>query len=206
MQNTRQLILEILRRDGEVTVQELSRELKLTSVTVRHHLEILRSQGYVTEPEVQRTSTPGRPRYVYRLAETAIDLFPNNYRGLASALLESVCLRTAPDQREAVLEESAHRLVAQLGPLPENRNARLNALASRLKALGFEIELAVDKDGREHITVCNCPYAAVSQSCPEVCQIDRRMFEIATGARLEPVQPKTQDVVCEYRLVWPERG
>lgn len=204
MQNTRQLILDILKRDGEVTVQDLSRELKLTSVTVRHHLEILRSQGYITEPEVQRTSTPGRPRYVYRLAQTAVDLFPNNYRGLASALLESVCTRAEPQQREALLEESAQRLVAQLGPLPENRTARLNTLVNRLRALGFEAEWQVDKDGQDHIIVCNCPYAAVSESCPEVCQIDRRMFEIATGAQLQPVTPKPPHVVCEYRLKWPE--
>lgn len=206
MQNTRQLILEILKRDGEVTVQDLSRELKLTSVTVRHHLEILRSQGYITEPEVQRSNTPGRPRYVYRLAQTAVDLFPNNYRGLASALLESVCSYAEPAQREALLEESAQRLVAQLGPLPENRVARLGTLMTRLKHLGFQAEWKIESEGNERIIVCNCPYAAVSQTCPEVCHIDQRMFELATGAKLEPIEPKSPDVVCEYRLIWPERG
>ena len=53
MQDTRQQILEILKRLGEVTVQDLSNELRLTSVTVRHHLEILRSEGYITEPEIR---------------------------------------------------------------------------------------------------------------------------------------------------------
>jgi len=206
MQNTRQLILDILKREGEVTVQELSQELGLTSVTVRHHLEILRSQGYVSEPEVQRTSTPGRPRFVYRLAQTAVDLFPNNYRGLASALLESVCVGTDPAQRDALLQESAQRLVNQIGSLPENRTARLKTLVMRLKRLGFDTEWKTDEEGNDHIVVCNCPYAAIHESCPEVCLIDRHMFELATGARIEPVTSHSNDVVCEYKLHWPEHA
>ncbi len=62
MQDTRQQILEIMKRLGEVTVQDLSTELGLTSVTVRHHLEILRSEGYISDPEIVRSSRPGRPR------------------------------------------------------------------------------------------------------------------------------------------------
>jgi DeoR family suf operon transcriptional repressor len=107
MQDTRQQILEILKRLGEVTVQELSNELQLTSVTVRHHLEILRSEGYITEPEIRHSNRPGRPRYVYRLTSTAADLFPNNYSGLASALLDSIRECVSQDDQDFMLPKIA---------------------------------------------------------------------------------------------------
>ena len=60
MQDTRQQILEILKRLGEVTVQELSRELGLTSVTVRSNLGrpcTLRYSDTVQEVETEAGTT-----------------------------------------------------------------------------------------------------------------------------------------------------
>ena len=63
MQKTRESIVQILKKRGQATVDELSRELGLTSVTVRHHIEILRQEGVVDSPEPLRRSGPGRPRH-----------------------------------------------------------------------------------------------------------------------------------------------
>ena len=38
MQATRQHILEILKQHGTATVEDLGKELRLTPVTIRHHL------------------------------------------------------------------------------------------------------------------------------------------------------------------------
>ena len=158
MQDTRQQILEILKRRGEVTVQELSRELNLTSVTVRHHLEILRSEGYITEPEIHRSNRPGRPRYVYRLTSTAADLFPNNYSGLANAMLDT--LKTCLPQEEQLnfLRETAKRMVAGAGDLPSNRDARMDSALAFMNQQGFVARWDKDKDGQYFIYVSSCPY------------------------------------------------
>jgi len=139
MQDTRQQILEILKRDGEVTVQELSQELELTSVTVRHHLEILRSEGFITEPEIRRSSRPGRPRYVYRLTSTAADLFPNNYSGLAGALLDAVRLNLSPEQENAIFLQAAKSLAAGISDLPENQEKRPGAIFSLRQQLPLPV-------------------------------------------------------------------
>ena len=44
MQKTRRLILDYLKEHGQATVDELAEILGLNSVTVRHHLDILRRQ------------------------------------------------------------------------------------------------------------------------------------------------------------------
>ena len=61
MQATRQRILEILKERNTATVEELAYDLGLTPVTIRHHLDILRSEGLVQAPQVKRRDTPGRP-------------------------------------------------------------------------------------------------------------------------------------------------
>ena len=42
--DSRQRILEHMKRAGEASVAELSRALRLTPVTIRHHLEALQGE------------------------------------------------------------------------------------------------------------------------------------------------------------------
>ena len=64
MQQTRRYILEILKERKEATIDEIVTALserigKITAVTVRHHLEILRGDGLVAAPAVRRERLPG---------------------------------------------------------------------------------------------------------------------------------------------------
>jgi len=205
MQDTRQQILEILKRHGEVTVQELSRELGLTSVTVRHHLEILRSEGYITEPEVRRSNRPGRPRYVYRLTSTAADLFPNNYSGLASALLDTLDEYLVPEDRQKILHETARRMVPDVGELPKDHNARMDVVLSAMNQQGFVARWDKDKDSRYMIYISSCPYHHVAQNHPETCQIDKSIIQLLTGAEPVRIQTSAQEGgLCVYVINWPE--
>ncbi|MBP8864481.1 MAG: ArsR family transcriptional regulator, partial [Anaerolineae bacterium] len=203
MQDTRQQILEILKRKGEVTVQELSQELRLTSVTIRHHLEILRSEGYITDPEVHRSSRPGRPRYAYRLTSTAADLFPTNYSGLANALLEALDTSLPGESREELLAAVGRQLAAGAGDLPTDREKRLDQVIAYIKQLGFVARWERDEEGAYHIFVCNCPYHYVAHSHPEICRIDEVMLSQLTGAQLIRTEERaSEDAFCKYELVW----
>lgn len=203
MQDTRQQILEILKRRGEITVQELSEELELTSVTVRHHLEILRSEGYITDPEVRRSNRPGRPRYVYRLTSMAADLFPTNYSGLASALLDSLDENVEPETKDEVLEDTAHRLADGMDELPRDHSERLDAVIQYLKKLGFVSRWEKTEGGEYFFYTCNCPYHYVAQSHPETCKIDQFLLRELLNADLERVQGHASaDALCGYRVHW----
>lgn len=207
MQDTRQQILEILERRGEVTVQELSEELGLTSVTVRHHLEILRSEGYITDPEVQHSNRPGRPRYVYRMTAMAADLFPSNYSGLAVALLDAV-EEITPEQRNQILEETAHRLSAKAGSMPREPEQRLEAMARFLKRLGFvsRWEENEEEETSYYLHICNCPYHHVTQFHPETCYIDKTMLQDLVGTHIERVKGKAGvNSLCTFKIDWPPR-
>jgi len=209
MQDTRQQILEIIKRHGEVTVQELSNELELTSVTVRHHLEILRSEGYISVPEVRRSSRPGRPRYVYHLTSTAADLFPNNYSGLASALLGSIDECMEPQQREVLLERAAERIAKRAGDLPSDPAQRIESVVTFMNQQGYVSRWEKDekKAGRYTIYISSCPYFHVSQTGGATCKIDLHLCQLLAGPNVE-VQRVTNEAkqggLCIYVLDWPE--
>lgn len=205
MQDTRQQILEIMKRHGEVTVQELSTELALTSVTVRHHLEILRSEGFITDPEIRRSNKPGRPRYVYRLTSTAADLFPNNYSGLASALLGSIEECVAPEERDTILERAAQRIADRAGTLPEKPEERIESVVTFLNQQGYvsRWEKDTEHDRRYKVYVSSCPYLHVSKMHHETCQIDRYMVQLLAGPDSDITIEGTmanQGGVCTYIL------
>jgi len=85
--DSRQRILEHMKRAGEASVAELSRALRLTPVTIRHHLETLQSERLLEAPEARRKTGPGRPEMVYRLSPVADRSMPRNYGELCACLL-----------------------------------------------------------------------------------------------------------------------
>ncbi|MEA3309331.1 MAG: ArsR family transcriptional regulator [Chloroflexota bacterium] len=203
MQETRQQILEFLRRHDEATVQALSAELGLTSVTIRHHLEILRAEGYITDPQVQHYKRPGRPCYVYGLAARAADLFPNNYCGLAGALL--VALKgLEPAQRETVLQAVGRNLASEKAELPEDLAGRLAYIGTYLNQLGFISHWVTADDGSQQLHICNCPYQQVAACHPELCQVDAALLRELSGANLERLSVEADDAaLCVYQFTWP---
>lgn len=203
MQDTRQQILEVLKRRGEVTVQELSQELGLTSVTVRHHLDILRSEGFITDPEIKRSNRPGRPRYVYHLTSTAADLFPNNYSGLAAALLDALRVNLTPEQENTILLQAAHTLAAGAENLPADPDERMVAVLNSLKQLGFVARTEKSGPGCYLLHVSNCPYQFVARTRPQTCCIDEFMIQQLTGGQLTRLSGRaSEDAVCSYQILW----
>ncbi|TFG69820.1 MAG: ArsR family transcriptional regulator [Anaerolineales bacterium] len=203
MQDTRQQILEILKRLGEVTVQELSNELQLTSVTVRHHLEILRSEGYITEPQIRHSSRPGRPRYVYKLTSTAADLFPNNYSGLASALLDSIRECVSPDDQDIIMEKAAQYMTQNAGTLPVAIDDRLSSAVTFLNQHGYTSRWGKDDNNDYVIYVSSCPYHHVSQEHDQTCQVDAHIINLLTGGGATRILTGAKDGgLCVYKVRW----
>ncbi|MCD4738618.1 MAG: ArsR family transcriptional regulator [Anaerolineae bacterium] len=203
MQETRQQILEFLRQHGKATAQELSGKFDLTNVTIRHHLEILRAEGYITDPQVQHCNRPGRPCYIYSLTTMAADLFPSNYCGLAESLLVALeCLE--PEQRGAVFQAAGRHLVAGRAVLPEELAARLMYIGAYLRKLGFAPRWERDAAGRDQLHIYNCPYEHVASQHPELCQLDEVLLRELTAARVERLSGAAYEgSPCIYQITWP---
>jgi len=189
MQQTRERILEILKLNGQATVDELSRELVLTPVTIRHHLEVLRSEGLVAPPQARHGGGPGRPQHVYRLAEEADAFFPKNYHDLADAMLAELEARIPPEEMDSFIEGVAARMAANVDlPKDGGFSARLEAALDFLNMVGHLASVEKKKEGMYLLHIANCPYERVARHRPQPCQIDARLISRLIGVELQRLE------------------
>lgn len=205
MQQTRRHILEILRDRKEATIDEIVDALtgrigKITAVTVRHHLEILRGDGLVAAPAVRRRSAPGRPQYVYTLTDRAADQFPNNYQGLAAGLLEQMKHQLTPNQIGQIMNGLATSM-AQEAMIPDAPvEVRLDHAVAYLNSQGYAATWSQNGGGLLlHVT--NCPYEQMSPCNPDLCKMDKHLIDTLVGVSTERIGWQQEDSEsCSYRV------
>lgn len=210
MQNTRWQILQILKRSGGNTVEELCHALDLAPMTVRQHLAILERDGYVVSGGDRRGH--GRPSHVYALSASADDLFPKGYDRLVVRLLEEVSrlqpddlVGRSPQQRiELVLERMADGQAAMLQPhiRGTSLDERGKQLADLLNQREGMLSTWSSKDGQHVMEDFNCPFRAVVDVQPELCNWHLRLLSTVLDADIEEERCMAAGATCcRHRLV-----
>ena len=202
MQATRQRIMEILRERNSATVEELGKELKLTPVTVRHHLDILRSEGLVQAPQVKRRESPGRPQHIYALTETADEHFPKNYAGFSKLMLHEVRGRVEPKELDSILAGMAQRMSEQVPTAQpsETMPQRLDRLIKFLNTKGYLARWRRADSGYV-LQALNCPYHDLLPEHPEPCVMDMSMISRILGQAPERVESMAAGSrLCTYLI------
>lgn len=206
MQSTRQEILDILRADGQATVDDLARRLELTPMTIRHHINVLQAQNLVVAANVRRRQKVGRPRLVYTLTEAADDLFPQSYGDLATHLVSEVKARMGVKETRAIFEGIAEKM-AQEAPAPypgQPFEERLEDVTDFLNRQGFLFSWQKTDDGYILANV-NCPYRRVAAEHDEVCAMDTILLRRLLGTEPEHISRLSKgDPGCRCILAPPQ--
>lgn len=133
---TRRLILVSLKKRGEARAEELASDLSVTASAVRQHLAGLVANGFVVHREVK--GSPGRPKHLYHLTETAEALFPKTYSDLTNEVL-SIVEHESPALLQTVFDRRRDRRI-------ENATLRLSDKTSAKERVA-EIASILDEDG-----------------------------------------------------------
>jgi predicted ArsR family transcriptional regulator len=203
LQSTRERILSILKEHGQATVDTLSRELGLTAVTVRHHLDILRGEGLIAAPLIQRRKTPGRPQYLYALTEKAGSFFPKRYEHLASLILDEVRSRfSSAEDVDQMMQRIGERIASQASlPGRGDFEVRLAAAVEFMNGLGYMARYERRDDGDYLLHIVNCPYERVAHRDREVCTMDLAMLTRLLGVTPRRTSWTAQgDSQCVYAV------
>jgi predicted ArsR family transcriptional regulator len=200
VQVTRERILNILKERGQATVDALSEELGLTAVTVRHHLDILRGEGLIAAPNIHRRKTPGRPQYVYTLADKADSFFPKRYRHLSNLILDEIRAYLSPAEVEQMMQDIGKRIASQANvPTQNGFEDRLVAAIKFLNELGYMARWEHHDNGDYSLHISNCPYEEVSRQDQQVCTIDMTLLTHLLGVSPERTSWSAQgDQDCSY--------
>jgi predicted ArsR family transcriptional regulator len=167
---TRQRILNHLKKTRAASAREIARALDLSAPNVRHHLGVLASDGRVEAATVANGEKRGRPEKSYSLSQAALG---DNLAGLAEALLsiEGSMLKVE-SLASHILDANQFTNV----PIPK----RLALLVEKLNEKHYQARWEAGADG-PRVLFGRCPYAAVIEGHPELCQMDVRVLEIFLG-------------------------
>jgi predicted ArsR family transcriptional regulator len=177
--STRQKILDYLRRNRSVSSRELARFLHMTPANARHHLGILAADGRV-EVISQRRRGKGRPEKVYRLAGTLVG---DNLSALADALLTEAGGMVG-------MEALGNRIAGESLVSGQPLMRRLASAVERLNGMHYQSRWEAGAEG-PRIVLGHCPYGAVIEKHPELCQMDTSLLatllsgEVRQTAKLE---------------------
>lgn len=173
---TRQKIILLLKKAEHMTVAEFSREMGITPMAVRQHLMALERKGIIHY--VTKKYGIGRPMFLYKLTEKAMDIFPNSYKGFLMDVLRTVDDmdgRTKIEKifrvnKQAMLDRK-QRLLFGISDFGE-KVARFREL---LEDDGFLVELEEKKDDFK-LKKFNCLLPDVATEFPEACRYELELY------------------------------
>jgi predicted ArsR family transcriptional regulator len=180
---TRQEILNLLRRRGQMTAAELSESLGIGAVGVRQHIALLERDGLVHTAAVRRGV--GRPSHLYALTPAAEALFPRRYDRLLMDALEFISEQGGPAAIDSFFARRRHKLAEQYAPrlAGKQRGAQVAELAEILTEQGYMAEWHDLPGGG---------FALVEHNCPVDCAArahDVGVLVLADGAQSAPHMP-----------------
>jgi predicted ArsR family transcriptional regulator len=176
MTTARQKVLAYLLKMRTTSAREISRALKMSAPTVRHHLRVLVSDGRLDVASVREHEGRGRPEKVYSIPRAALG---DNL----SALSESLLTEAGASVR---VEALAKRLAGESNIKSQPVAKRLNLLIEKLNQMNYHARWEAGPQG-PRVIFGHCPYAAIIGKHPELCKMDAALLKELFGDEIEQI-------------------
>ena len=208
---TRQRLLESVKRRGRATVDELAVELGLSKTATRAHVLKLESLGLLERASVTAGGR-GRPPLTVQISrEQLLPLFPVSDGAVLTGLvafLDANGHGTILDQFfDELWRQRREALDERLGTTPSRRR-RLRVLNSYLEEAAYMPR--IERDGSvATVVACHCPFPSAVQATRRPCRREATFMEYALDATLRRVRYKDEaEPHCrfEFDLAKREEG
>jgi DeoR family suf operon transcriptional repressor len=176
-------VLDLLRKQGSMTVSQLVASMSVTATAVRQRLVRLLGEGDIERQTVRRDR--GRPVHRYGLTDKGQKRAGTNFGDLAMVLWQE--LREVRDQevRRGLMQRLGHRLAV----LYESRIAG-STIDERMESLAADFrgrQIPFDVDRSRDLPVLHahaCPYPELAEQDRGVCAMEKMMFSELVGQPL----------------------
>jgi predicted ArsR family transcriptional regulator len=171
----RQKILTYLNKTHLSSAREISRALKMSAATVRHHLRVLASDGRLEITSAREREGRGRPEKVYSIPRAALG---DNLSALSEALWT--------EAGAVKVETLAKRLAGESDFKNQIMSKRLISIVEKLNQMNYHARWEAGAGG-PRIIFGHCPYAAIIKKRPELCKMDAALLKELFGDEFEQV-------------------
>lgn len=204
LSDSQKRLLDLVKRRGELSVDQAVEALDLAATTIRQHFSRLEDEELVERRS--EAEGRGRPTAYYRLSSGAKQMYPSSDGEMLSELLDFLARegyhRAIDDFFRGFWDDRRRELEARLDEVdPESLDERLDVLREFLDEQGFMPEMSVDEEGTIEIRECNCPLPGAVESTYLPCRLEADFLEKVVGRALSRVEYIPEgNTACTYQF------
>jgi predicted ArsR family transcriptional regulator len=181
-----QLVLDLLRREQGLSIQELMDRLEVTATAIRQRVERLEAAGLIEKKK--RAVGRGRPQYNYFLTDMGWRQAGVTYSELAISLWNAIGEIDDQSLKSQIVERVAQKMGdCYKAELPDaSIGERMRSLAGVLSTRKVPASYLYDKD-LPVLEVHACPYPGLVDSDGDrsVCQLEQEALSQALGHEVQ---------------------
>ena len=199
--STRNSIIQLLKKSGGLSIEELSKSILITPMGIRQHLLSLEKKGVVTY--ISKKHGIGRPGFVYMLTDLADTLFPKSYDTFAIEILNDINNYEGSEKLHTIFrrrkDKQLHTLKDALAGF-ETFDDTVNGLKNVLESKGLIVELT-RSNGNYHLKQYNCPIRKVAAHFKELCTYELQLYQELLGKQVTREQNMAEgSPACFYKI------
>jgi iron-sulfur cluster biosynthesis transcriptional regulator SufR len=203
--STKEEILHLLKKTGEMTVSELANHLGITEMAIRRHLKDLESEQMI-ESEVFRQPM-GRPTHRYFLSKRADRVFPVNYHVFAVELLDMIEQLDGGDKVSVLFNKREQRMAREYLPRLHGKSLKdkVKQLAQIQQEKGYMTDWSYNQENNYYELIeHNCPIARVAEKYAQTCTMELSLFQRLLNTNVSRVSCIAQGMRhCKYVIHEP---
>jgi predicted ArsR family transcriptional regulator len=197
--STHRLLLTMMKKSGPLSVGDMAKQLNITEMAVRRHLNNMERDGLVETTLVRQPM--GRPSNKYSLTAHSESQFPNNYHNLTLDLLEELELGSGEGVINQLFDKRKDKLIGKYTSRmsAQSLQDKVATLTQIQNNNGYMAVWEQDDQGNYVINEFNCPIAQVANKYNHACQSELALFGELLNVEVERVECLAKDgKKCKY--------
>ncbi|MAK94252.1 MAG: MarR family transcriptional regulator [Gammaproteobacteria bacterium] len=182
---TQQILLQRLKTRGPQSVKILSKQLDITTMGVRQHLNELAARGLVTTT-AENHQTRGRPAHYWQLTDSGHRQFPGSHAEVCVTLITRIRDQFGDEALQEIIhgnqDADLNRYQKALEQTDSDLASQLSKLAELRSEEGFMAEVRLIPNG--WLLIQNhCPIYSAAQSSQHYCHSELRLLTTLLAGR-----------------------
>jgi predicted ArsR family transcriptional regulator len=198
---TREKILLLIKKNGPLSIENLSGELNITSMGIRQHLLSLERKGLIDY--MARRQGIGRPAFLYKLTEKAESLFPKSYDSFIVNTLKDIEQNSGHTKIEEIFNWQKNRMLKEAREAVDGKSTfgdKVYGIRNFLDSKGYFADVS-DTNNHYLLKLYNCPIYKVADEFRDVCRHDLQLLRDLFGSKVNRESCIIEgDTSCTYNI------
>lgn len=175
--STKDKILDLLKKEVSLSVNELTDCLQITHMAVRKHLNSLEKDGLLESHEMKKPM--GRPLQLYSLSKKGERLFPKNYEGITIEFLRDLKEIYGEESITLLFKKREQRLTNEYSAKMEHKSNpdKIKELVRIQNEKGYMANIEQLEPNTYELIEYNCPILSVADEYNIACSCETQMLK-----------------------------